>query len=40
MPKTLRPLSLLAALAAVILVFAGCGGDDVPSDSVAKIGDA
>jgi foldase protein PrsA len=41
MPKTLRPLSLLAALAAVILVIAGCGGsDDVPSDSVAKIGDA
>jgi foldase protein PrsA len=40
MPKTLRPLSLLAALAAVLLVIAGCGGDDVPSDSVAKVGDA
>jgi foldase protein PrsA len=40
MPKTLRPLTLLAALAAVILVIAGCGGDDVPSDSVAKVGDA
>jgi foldase protein PrsA len=40
MPKTLRPLSLLAALAATILVAAGCGGEDVPSDSVAKVGDA
>ena len=40
MPKTLRPLTLLAALAAVVLVIAGCGGGDVPSDSVAKIGDA
>jgi foldase protein PrsA len=39
MPKTLRPLSLLAALAAVVLVIAGCGSD-VPSDSVAKVGDA
>src|SRR3954462_10551148 len=40
MPKLLRPLSLLAALAAVILVIAGCGGSDVPSDSVATVGDA
>src|SRR3954452_2523816 len=40
MPKLLRPLTLLAALAATILVIAGCGGSDVPSDSVAKIGDA
>src|SRR3954463_7791189 len=40
MPKLLRPLTLLAALAATILVIAGCGGEDVPSDSVAKIGDA
>ena len=40
MPKILRPLSLLAALAAVILVIAGCGGDDVPSDSVATVGDS
>src|SRR3954453_16818902 len=40
MPKILRPLSLLAALAAVILVIAGCGGNDVPSDSVATVGDA
>src|SRR3954449_2396235 len=40
MPKLLRPLSLLAALAAVLLVITGCGGDDVPSDSVAKVGDA
>src|SRR3954452_10194649 len=40
MPKTLRPITLLAALAAVILVIAGCGGDDVPSDSVATVGDA
>src|SRR3954465_3363237 len=40
MPKLLRPLTLLAALAATILVIAGCGGDDVPSDSVATVGDA
>jgi foldase protein PrsA len=40
MPKTLRPLLLLAALAAVVLAVAGCGGSDVPSDSVAKVGDA
>jgi foldase protein PrsA len=41
MPKIFRPLSLLAALAAVVLVIAGCGGGaDVPSDSVAKVGDA
>jgi foldase protein PrsA len=40
MPKNLRPLSLLATLAALILVVAGCGGSDVPSDSVAKVGDA
>src|SRR3954471_18587293 len=40
MPKLFRPLSLLAALAAVILVIAGCGGSDVPSDSVATVGDA
>jgi foldase protein PrsA len=41
MPKNLRPLILVAALAATILVIAGCGGgNDVPSDSVAKIGDA
>jgi foldase protein PrsA len=40
MPKLLRPLSLLAALAVVILVIAGCGGSDVPSDSVATVGDA
>jgi parvulin-like peptidyl-prolyl isomerase len=42
MPKNLRPLTLLAALAAIILVIAGCGGgsDDVPKDSVAKIGDS
>src|SRR4051794_12357397 len=39
MLKTLRlaPLAALAAAAAVAL--AGCGGDDVPSDSVAKVGD-
>src|SRR6476620_5196659 len=40
MPKILRPLTLLAALAAVIFVISGCGGDDVPSDSVATVGDA
>jgi foldase protein PrsA len=40
MPKTFRLVSLLAALAAAILVIAGCGGSDVPSDSVAKVGDA
>ncbi|MEA2440402.1 MAG: foldase protein PrsA [Thermoleophilaceae bacterium] len=39
MPKTFRLLLLLTALAAA-LVVAGCGGDDVPSDSVAKVGDA
>jgi foldase protein PrsA len=38
MLKTLRPILLLAALAAV-LVASGCGSD-VPSDSVAKVGDA
>src|SRR5256714_3663370 len=38
MPKTLRLLLMLAALGAV-LVASGCG-DDVPSDSVAKVGDA
>jgi foldase protein PrsA len=40
MPKLFRPLVLLAALAATILVIAGCGGSDVPSDSVAKVGDS
>jgi foldase protein PrsA len=40
MPKLLRPLTLLAALAVVVLVIAGCGGGSVPSDSVAKVGDA
>jgi foldase protein PrsA len=40
MLKTPRILLLLAALAAV-LVASGCGGDEaVPSDSVAKVGDA
>jgi foldase protein PrsA len=38
MPKTLRLLLVLALMAAV-LVAAGCGGSDVPSDSVAKVGD-
>src|SRR5437763_5544396 len=40
MPKLFRPLVLLAALAATVLVIAGCGGSDVPSDSVAKVGDS
>src|SRR3954447_3017113 len=40
MPKTFRLPLLLAALAMPALVAAGCGGTDVPSDSVAKIGDA
>jgi foldase protein PrsA len=40
MPKTLRIFLALAALAIVALVAAGCGGSDVPSDSVAKVGDA
>jgi foldase protein PrsA len=40
MPKTFRLVSIFAALAATILVIAGCGGSDVPSDSVAKVGDA
>jgi foldase protein PrsA len=39
MPKTLRLFLLLAALA-VTLTAVGCGGSDVPSDSVAKVGDA
>ena len=39
MLKTFR-LPLLLATFAAALVAAGCGGDDVPSDSVAKIGDA
>ncbi|MEA2430228.1 MAG: foldase protein PrsA [Thermoleophilaceae bacterium] len=38
MPKTFRLLLVLALMAAV-LVAAGCGGSDVPSDSVAKVGD-
>ena len=38
MLKTLRTASL-GALAALALVVAGCGGDSVPSDSVAKVGD-
>src|SRR4051812_7119437 len=38
MHKTLRFLFLLAALGA-LLALPGCGGDDVPSDSVAKVGD-
>jgi parvulin-like peptidyl-prolyl isomerase len=40
MPKTFRLVSLLAALAAIVLVVAGCGSSGVPSDSVAKVGDA
>jgi foldase protein PrsA len=39
MSKTLRLFLLLAALA-VTLTAVGCGGSDVPSDSVAKVGDA
>src|SRR3954471_9404877 len=39
MPKTFRLLLVLVALAIPALVAAGCGGDDVPSDSVAKVGD-
>jgi foldase protein PrsA len=39
MPKPFRLLLLLAALFAAALVASGCG-DDVPSDSVAKVGDA
>src|SRR3954468_4723775 len=40
MPKTFRLLLALALVAAAALVAAGCGGDDVPSHSVAKGGDA
>ena len=40
MPKTLRIFLALAALAITAIVAAGCGGTDVPSDSVAKVGDA
>src|SRR5256714_7840368 len=39
MPKTFRLLLVLALVAAAALVAAGCGGTDVPSDSVAKVGD-
>ena len=39
MPKTFRLPLLLAALAIAALVATGCGGTDVPSDSVAKVGD-
>jgi foldase protein PrsA len=39
MPKTFRLPLLLATLALAALVAAGCGGTDVPSDSVAKVGD-
>jgi foldase protein PrsA len=39
MPKTFRLLLVLALAAAAALVAAGCGGSDVPSDSVAKVGD-
>jgi foldase protein PrsA len=39
MPKTFRIFLALAALAIAALVAAGCGGNDVPSDSVAKVGD-
>ena len=38
--KTSRLLLLPALLVAVALVVAGCGGDSVPSDSVAKVGSA
>jgi foldase protein PrsA len=39
MPKTFRIFLALSALAIAALVAAGCGGSDVPSDSVAKVGD-
>jgi foldase protein PrsA len=39
MPKTPRLFLLLAAIAAIFVV-AGCGGSDVPSSDVAKVGDA
>jgi foldase protein PrsA len=40
MPKTLRLLTVLAAFAALLAVISGCGGSDVPSSDVAKVGDA
>ena len=41
MPKTPRLLLVLAAIAALCVVNAGCGGsNDVPSSDVAKVGDA
>src|SRR4051795_10071117 len=39
MPKPFRLLLLLAALFAAAVAASGCG-DDVPSDSVAKVGEA
>jgi foldase protein PrsA len=40
MPKTPRLLLVLAAIAALCVVIAGCGGgNDVPSSDVAKVGD-
>src|SRR4051812_5519155 len=39
MPKSFRLLPVLVALAIPALVAAGCGGDDVPSDSLAQGGD-
>jgi len=39
MIKTFLRLASLLALVAAAAVVAGCGGDSVPSDSVAKVGD-
>jgi foldase protein PrsA len=39
MSRTFRIFLALATLAIPALVAAGCGGTDVPSDSVAKVGD-
>jgi foldase protein PrsA len=39
MLKTLSRLASLAALAAIAALIAGCGGDSVPSNAVAKVGD-
>jgi foldase protein PrsA len=39
MPKTSSRLLILAVLAVAAALIAGCGGDSVPSGSVAKVGD-
>src|SRR5690242_21778269 len=39
MPKTFSRLLIIAVLVVSAALIAGCGGDSVPSGSVAKVGD-